>query len=64
MHYRYDIQVDICVADLLQIVENVADSWQISGKVSGNWPAHKQSPIKPPHVASFFLTGDKLISHW
>ena len=64
MHYRYDIQVDICVADLLQIVENVADLWQISGKVSGICPVHKQSSIKLPHVASFFLTGDKLISHW
>ena len=63
MHYRYDIQVDICVADLLQIVENVADSWQISGKVSGVRPVHKQSSIQPPHVASFFLTCDKLISH-
>ena len=50
MLYRYDIQADICVADLLQIVENVADSWQISGKVSGVWPVHKQSPIKPPPV--------------
>ena len=64
MHYRYDIQADICVADLLQIVVNVADSWQISGEVSGIWPVHEQSPIKPTHVASFFLTGDKLISHW
>ena len=63
MLYRYDIQADICVADLLQIVENVADSWQISGKVSGIRLVHKQSLIKPPHVVSFFLTGDKLISH-
>ena len=64
MHYRCDIQVDIRVADLLQIVVNVADSWQISGEVSGIWPVHEQSPIQPTHVASFFLTGDKLNSHW
>ena len=64
MHYRCDIQADIRVADLLQIVVNVADSWQISGKVSGIWPVHEQSPIQPTHVASFFLTRDKLISHW
>ena len=42
---------------------NVADSWQISGKVSGIWPVHEQSSIKSPLVASFFLTGDKLFSH-
>ena len=46
MHYHYDIQTDICVADLLQIVENVADSWQISGKVSRVWPVHRQSSIQ------------------
>ena len=63
MHYRYDIQADMCVADLLQIVGNVADSWQIWGKVSGIRPVHRQSPIQLPHVASSFLTGDKLISH-
>ena len=63
MHYRFDIQDDIRVADLLQIVGNVADSWQISGKVSGVWPVHKQSSIKSPHVASFFLMCDKLNSH-
>ena len=63
MHYCCDIQADIRVADLLQIVVNVADSWQISGEVSGIRPVHEQSPIKPTHVASFFLTHDKLISH-